>query len=74
MSPLHLLSRTPKSLPIGELLPVMAYVYGGGFTSGSATEYNGTEVVKKNVVFVTMNYRLNAFGFFPLDQVYLAAS
>lgn len=47
-------------------LPVMVYVHGGSFLTGSAakTFYNGAYLAKKDVVVVTFNYRLGIFGFF----------
>ncbi len=47
-------------------LPVMVYVHGGSFLTGSAakTFYNGAYLAKKGVVVVTFNYRLGVFGFF----------
>ncbi|KKN15752.1 hypothetical protein LCGC14_0982850 [marine sediment metagenome] len=44
--------------------PVMVWIHGGGFRSGSGRIYNGTHIAKRgNVVVVTINYRLNALGF-----------
>jgi para-nitrobenzyl esterase len=47
-------------------LPVMVWIYGGGFGAGAASEprQDGTNLAKKGVVVVSMNYRLNVFGFF----------
>ena len=49
----------------GEKYPVMVWVHGGGFTQGSGHQpgYNGTQLAKKGVVLVTINYRLGALGF-----------
>ncbi|QZO02043.1 carboxylesterase/lipase family protein [Chenggangzhangella methanolivorans] len=45
--------------------PVMVWIHGGGWFDGSANEYNSEWLVKRgDVVFVSMNYRLNIFGFF----------
>jgi para-nitrobenzyl esterase len=48
-----------------ERRPVMVYIYGGGFNegSGSVAVYDGTELAKRGVVVVNMNYRVGAFGF-----------
>ena len=48
-----------------ENLPVMVWIHGGGLTSGSGMVplYDGTEMAKKGVVFITINYRLGIFGF-----------
>ncbi|WP_165977966.1 carboxylesterase/lipase family protein [Nonomuraea diastatica] len=45
-------------------LPVMVFVHGGGFTSGSGGMYDATRVVKRGqVIVVSMEYRLGALGF-----------
>lgn len=45
--------------------PVIVWVHGGAFTSGSGScpIYDGENMAKKGVVFVTINYRLGVFGF-----------
>lgn len=46
-------------------LPVLVYIYGGGFRSGGSgcAIYDGTSMAKKGVVFVSINYRVGVFGF-----------
>lgn len=57
-------------------LPVMVWIHGGGNVNGSASElvpytrpeaqeyfYDGEELARKNVVLVSINYRLGVFGF-----------
>jgi para-nitrobenzyl esterase len=46
-------------------LPVMFWIYGGGFTEGSTAVavYDGAELAKKGVVVVSANYRLGPLGF-----------
>lgn len=46
-------------------LPVLVYFYGGGFVAGDGSEprYNGEAMAQKGIVVVTVNYRLNVFGF-----------
>lgn len=48
-----------------ERLPVIAWIYGGGFTGGmtSAPLYDGTHFAHKGVVFVSISYRVGALGF-----------
>lgn len=50
----------------GARLPVMVWIYGGGFLNGGASPavYDGTAFAKRGVVMVTFNYRLGRFGFF----------
>jgi para-nitrobenzyl esterase len=47
-------------------LPVMVWIYGGGFTGGSGglAWYDGENLAAKGPVVVTFNYRLGALGFF----------
>lgn len=49
-----------------ERRPVMVWIHGGGLTRGSAAHpvYDGAELARKGVVLVSINYRLNIFGFF----------
>jgi para-nitrobenzyl esterase len=49
----------------GQKLPVMVWIHGGAFTSGSGSVplYDGEEIAGKGVVFITINYRLGIFGF-----------
>jgi para-nitrobenzyl esterase len=46
-------------------LPVFVWIYGGGFNSGSAAcaVYDGEEMAKKGIVFVSINYRVGVLGF-----------
>jgi len=48
-----------------EKLPVFVWIYGGGFSSGSAAcaVYDGEEMAKKGIVFVSFNYRVGVLGF-----------
>jgi len=54
---------TPAS-SASEKLPVLVWIYGGGGVSGSTAEpiYDGNAIAKKGVVVVSMNYRVNVFG------------
>ena len=55
----------PTSTP-GRGRPVMVWIHGGGFTSGSGSVflYRGDHLVRNgDVVVVTINYRLGALGF-----------
>ncbi|AHM61943.1 carboxylesterase [Flammeovirgaceae bacterium 311] len=48
-----------------ERLPVLVYFYGGGFLAGDGSEprYDGESMAQKGIVALTINYRLNVFGF-----------
>lgn len=48
--------------------PVMVFVHGGGFVSGTgrAPVYDGTSFARNGVVLVTLNYRLGAPGWLDL--------
>ncbi len=47
-------------------LPVMVWIYGGGFAAGASSEprQDGENLARKGVLVVSMNYRLGIFGFF----------
>jgi len=48
-----------------EKLPVMFWIFGGGYQSGypSEMEFDGERFARRGVVFVSVNYRVNIFGF-----------
>lgn len=52
-------------------LPVMVWIYGGGFQGGgsSETRQHGEALARRNVVLVTLNYRLGIFGFFTHPEL-----
>jgi para-nitrobenzyl esterase len=47
-------------------LPVMVWIYGGGFVNGATSTpiYDGSAFARSGVIFVSFNYRLGRFGFF----------
>lgn len=60
------------------LLPVLVYIHGGGFETGTVSELPGgvcTEYAGRDIVYVAIGYRLNVFSLFNsmnyglLDQV-----
>ncbi|MGK6325072.1 carboxylesterase/lipase family protein [Sphingomonas sp. DT-51] len=52
-------------------LPVLVWIYGGGFVNGGASPptYAGANMAKRGVMFVSFNYRLGRFGTFALPQL-----
>ena len=49
--------------------PVLFWIHGGGFTAGSANEYDGSMLAAQgDVVVVAINYRLGLFGFLDLSR------
>lgn len=52
--------------------PVLVYIHGGAYASGSGSSplYDGTRLAERgDVVLVTLNHRLNAFGYLYLDRI-----
>jgi para-nitrobenzyl esterase len=54
-----------------ERLPVMVYIFGGGFQNGDGSEprYDGEGMARQGIVAVTVNYRTNIFGFFSHPEL-----
>lgn len=63
-----------KATPVKK--PVLVYIYGGGFRSGGAgcSIYDGKEIAEKDVVFVSINYRVGVFGFLAHPELSKEAS
>ena len=57
----------------GKKRPVLVWLHGGGYARGNGIEqdsYNGENIVRRgDIVFVSVNHRLNAFGFSDLSKV-----
>ena len=55
----------------GEKRPVMVWIYGGGYNTGSGSQpdYDGEALARKGAVVVTINYRLGVFGFFSYPEL-----
>jgi para-nitrobenzyl esterase len=51
---------TPADAKANAQLPVLVYVYGGGFRAGDGSEfrYDGESLAMRGIVVVTINYRL----------------
>jgi para-nitrobenzyl esterase len=54
-----------------ERLPVLVYIFGGGFQNGDGSEprYDGASMARKGMVAVSVNYRTNIFGFFSHPEL-----
>jgi len=54
-----------------EKLPVLVYIFGGGFQNGDGSEprYDGESMARRGMVAVTLNYRTNIFGFFSHPEL-----
>jgi para-nitrobenzyl esterase len=54
-----------------EKLPVMVWIYGGGFVNGGSSPavYDGSQFAKDGIVFVSFNYRVGRFGFFAFPAL-----
>ncbi|KAI0754515.1 carotenoid ester lipase precursor [Daedaleopsis nitida] len=56
-------------------LPVAVWIFGGGFEIGGTNTYDGGIVVQRSValgepvIFVSMNYRVSAYGFLASQEV-----
>ncbi|KAF9453334.1 alpha/beta-hydrolase [Macrolepiota fuliginosa MF-IS2] len=65
----------PASATTSSKLPVLVWIYGGGFEFGGTSTYDGSGIVERSirmgspVVFVSMNYRLTGFGFLASKEV-----
>lgn len=55
---------------VNERLPVYFWIYGGALQWGNSAEmeFDGERIARRGIVVVTINYRLNVFGFFSSDQ------
>ncbi len=61
---------TPAKTP-GDRLPVFVWIHGGGYTQGYSHEprSNGEMQASNGLVVVSLNYRLNIFGFFAHPEL-----
>lgn len=49
--------------------PVIVWIHGGNLLQGSGSEYNGAAFARRGVVLVTINYRLDVFGYFSHPEL-----
>lgn len=65
----------PAGVKAGDKLPVLFWIYGGGFELGATNTYDASSLFStansqgQPFVFVSVNYRLNGFGFLPGKEV-----
>ncbi|KAL8364972.1 hypothetical protein RB595_003996 [Gaeumannomyces hyphopodioides] len=65
----------PAGIEAGDKLPVLFWIYGGGFQVGSTAMYDGTALLRSGLdinqpfVFVAVNFRGGAFGFLPGAEI-----
>ncbi|KAF8479383.1 carotenoid ester lipase precursor [Gautieria morchelliformis] len=61
--------RKPSNISPGTKLPVLFWIYGGGFEDGDTSTQDGSPVVTRSialgepVIYVSANYRVSALGF-----------
>ncbi len=55
----------------GEALPVMFYIHGGAYVLGSSALalYDGADLARRGCVFVSVNYRVGAYGAIDLSSL-----
>ena len=65
----------PSGTTASSKLPVLFWIFGGGFQLGSTQMYDGAGLVRasvslrKPVIFVAVNYRVGGFGFMPGKEI-----
>ncbi|OAQ97381.1 hypothetical protein LLEC1_01595 [Akanthomyces lecanii] len=65
----------PANTTANAKLPVLFWIFGGGFAFGTTSTYDGSSMVAEGVannqpfIFVAVNYRLNGLGFLPGAEV-----
>ena len=54
-----------------EKLPVMVWIYGGGLMCGypAEMEFDGERIARRGVILVSVNYRVNVFGFLAHPEI-----
>eukprot|EP00438_Fugacium_kawagutii_P002607 Skav201658 [mRNA] locus=scaffold641:141714:144142:+ [translate_table: standard] len=72
---LYLNVYTPGNRNINSSLPCLVWIHGGGYENGASDDYNASDLMNfwsshdSPAVLVTVNYRLNVFGFLGTDAL-----
>lgn len=65
----------PAGTTASSKLPVLFWIFGGGFELGSTSTYDGSSLVAESIadgqpiIFVAVNYRVGGFGFMPGAEI-----
>ena len=65
----------PAGTKAGDKLPVLFWIFGGGFELGATNAHDATGLIEASAaldqpfVFVAVNYRVGAFGFMPGKEI-----
>jgi acetylcholinesterase len=65
----------PSSATANSRLPVVFWIFGGGFEFGSTQIYDASELILtslaegKNIIYVSVNYRVGGFGFLAGSEI-----
>ena len=65
----------PAGVKEGDKLPVLFWIFGGGFQLGSSSTYDATDLLSfagsqdQPFIFVSVNYRVGGFGFLPGAEI-----
>ncbi|AHG89821.1 Carboxylesterase type B [Gemmatirosa kalamazoonensis] len=62
---------SPPNAAPGARLPVLFYIFGGGWIAGDGSEprYDGESMARRGIVVVTLSHRLGIFGFFSHPEL-----
>jgi para-nitrobenzyl esterase len=61
----------PANAKAGAKLPVIVFIYGGGFSGGTASSpgYSGEQLAERGVIRVNLAYRVGVFGYFAHPEL-----
>ncbi|PON28476.1 hypothetical protein TGAM01_v202970 [Trichoderma gamsii] len=70
----------PEGVKAGANLPVLFWIYGGGFVGGSTPPFDGKNLIATGVqlnqsfIYVSVNYRVGGWGFMPGEEIHREGS